>query len=262
VRVKMMFATLMIVACPALARGTSQKVEVPIAHVFVPSKGYDDNDNVEVVLDGELPNSCYTVDLSQVMKDAGNAKILDAKQFAMKRSDGVCAHVETLSGDAKLPVPYTLEARIGQLDAGQYTVKFKSLENTSAQREFNVAVAPAPLVDSLPYASVSGIHMSDVYSSDQEVKGSLDGQITSTCMSLSQKLDVRRLGDVFVIRPTTNNSLDFRCFQLMRPFGIGFNFGKLSEGRYLVHVRSRNGKALYRAFSIVSPSAFEAPAQP
>src|SRR5579885_1520061 len=34
-------------------------VEVPVGHVFVPQTGYGSNNNVEVTLDGYLPNSCY-----------------------------------------------------------------------------------------------------------------------------------------------------------------------------------------------------------
>jgi len=45
----------------ARAQTQFERIEVPVGHVFVPAVGYDDNDNIEIMFDGILPNGCYAV---------------------------------------------------------------------------------------------------------------------------------------------------------------------------------------------------------
>ena len=44
-------------------------VEAPVLKVFAPSLGYDDNDLVQVVVDGVMPNACYQQGRSEVKVD-------------------------------------------------------------------------------------------------------------------------------------------------------------------------------------------------
>lgn len=40
-------------------------LDAPVSHLYVPA-GFDDNDNVEVVVSGEFPSLCYTKNMTEV----------------------------------------------------------------------------------------------------------------------------------------------------------------------------------------------------
>jgi hypothetical protein len=65
-------------------------VEVPVSNVFAPARGFDDNDFVQIVIDGKLPNSCYLQDETKVNLDRASKTIV-VKQLALRRQDGDCA---------------------------------------------------------------------------------------------------------------------------------------------------------------------------
>ena len=62
-----------------------ETVEVPIQYVFVPKVGYDDNDNVQIVLDGFLPNSCYTM-AGNMAEPTRDPRVFRIRQFALAAS--------------------------------------------------------------------------------------------------------------------------------------------------------------------------------
>ena len=75
-------------APPSLVK--QAEVEIPLRGVYIPKNGFDDNDRVEAVLAGELPNPCYTLDRAYAEKTA------DGTGFVVHQSPG--------SGTA-VPVP-------------------------------------------------------------------------------------------------------------------------------------------------------------
>src|SRR4051812_49114812 len=68
-----------------------ERIEVPVEVALSPVKGFDDNDNIQVVLYGKLPNACYGLDEYQVEKVSGEENFYRIRQFAIKRTDGICA---------------------------------------------------------------------------------------------------------------------------------------------------------------------------
>jgi hypothetical protein len=42
------------------------RVELPLEAALAPISGYDDNDNIQVILHGALPNACYYVTESPI----------------------------------------------------------------------------------------------------------------------------------------------------------------------------------------------------
>ena len=89
------------------AEGESQIVELPIARVFIPAKGFDDNDSVEAVIDGELPNACYVLEKQSVKVDHQN-KIVTVRQFAIRLRAGTCKEgSEPGTPEFITPIPFT-----------------------------------------------------------------------------------------------------------------------------------------------------------
>src|SRR5688572_18284654 len=81
----------------------------PVDHLFVP-KGFDNNDNVEVVVTGKFPNPCY-------IKNKVAVKVKNDKIFvnvsALKKDEGNDPRCEAI------PVPFKEEITIGNLQGGQ-----------------------------------------------------------------------------------------------------------------------------------------------
>src|SRR5262245_34619638 len=93
-------------------------VMMPVKQLFVPV-GFDDNDEVQVVVDGYLPDTCHRVAFVQSEVRPGN--IVKVRMWA-RRYTGIC-----------LPVvlPFSSEARIGQLPQGAYKVQAAGVEEES-----------------------------------------------------------------------------------------------------------------------------------
>src|SRR4051812_23648727 len=99
---------------------TFDRIEVPVEIALAPAQGFDDNDNVQVVLYGKLPNACFGLDRYSVEEVKGKANVYKIRQFAVRRTDGVCANPNNLSEFMKFNIPFTSEISIGTLNAGQY----------------------------------------------------------------------------------------------------------------------------------------------
>src|SRR4051794_26680489 len=88
------FALLALSAGIAHADGqpSFKKVQVPVGHIFIPSEGYDDNDNIQFVIDGVLPNGCYRVDHEQTDTASASENHIAVSLIALLRTDGPCAN--------------------------------------------------------------------------------------------------------------------------------------------------------------------------
>jgi hypothetical protein len=223
-------------------------VEVGVAHVFIPDLGFDDNDNVEAVLDGLLPNACYTLAETTVERFEGN--LIRIRQFAYKKVEGVCLQEEGLAEFQKIPVPYSKEVSLGQLEYGDYNVIFSN-QGMPLARAFNVAMAPVSTVDTMAYAPVTDTYISAAVGEGAPARAVLTGYLTSSCMNLREDFIIERHGDVVVILPQVEISSDTMCLFYIRPFERVVDLGAFERGRYLLHVRSMNGKSVNRVFSAI-----------
>jgi hypothetical protein len=229
------------------ANAATTTVEIPVEALFAPLQGFDDNDNVQVVLHGTLPNSCYSLGEYKVEKTAGSDKVR-IRQFAYKKKDGYCAEGQSIPDHLAMSIPFTTEVPIGQLPAGNYEINYFQRGETpgSARRSLGVIRATTPNVDNLPYAAVSNIASPDVFNGAENVSVKLNGVLNSSCTHLEDKVLVTQEDDVFVIRPQVRVDQGVYCMQVLIPFELNLNLGKAKPGHYLVHVRSMNGKSVNR----------------
>lgn len=230
------------------AADVSERVEIAADFVLAPTQGYDDNDNVEVVIHGSLPSGCYSLADTEISKTSPNN--YQIKQFATLRLDGVCAQGETLPAHMTMTVPFVTVVSIGQLQAGTYSLNFKTGQNLVGQRTINVDKATRLTVDTLPYAAVTAADVTDVIPSTEDVEVSLSGVLNSTCSTLDQDVKVEKQGDVFVVLPTIKVKPGVQCLQVRMPFRKVINLGKQQSGHYLVHVRSMSGRSVNRVIEI------------
>jgi hypothetical protein len=69
-------------------------------------------------------------------------------------------------------------------------------------------------------------------------------------MHLRDEALVSQDGDVVVVQPLVRVDLTSKCLMYLRPFSQDVIVPNLAEGRYLIHIRSMNGRALNRVLSV------------
>ncbi len=229
---------------------TSKTIEIAIEELMAPAMGYDDNDNIQVVVHGSLPNACYNVGKTEF--EYVDPQTVLVKQFAIKKLDGICAEERLIPEHMKVIVPYTSELSMGRMSAADYRFIYIDSQGEKKTRPLNVKVADLPAVDDFNYALVTNESFSDVYFAQQEVKVTLTGVLNSSCTELDEGFKVQKEDDVFVIMPMLKVKKDQFCAQVLRPFSKVVNLGKLPVGHYLVHTRSMNGRSVNRVFQVVN----------
>jgi DNA gyrase inhibitor GyrI len=237
---------------PTLADPPSRE-EIPVRAVLFPATGFDDNDNVRILIEGVLPDACYVLGDRTVSINPHTRKVM-IRQYAWRQTTGACA-----SGDLLTEGDFSEEVSLGRLPAGEYRVAHYPTGNGAATwRSLKVAVAQASTIDNAIYARVTSIDVPDLALATDNVRVRITGLLTSDCFQLGEPLSVQQVEDTFVILPVENRKFD--CIsaptpQMGRVFDRTLELGRLPPGRYLVHVRSNNGQVVERAFSVVQASS-------
>ena len=121
-----------------------RRFAAPIQKVYVP-QGFDDNDVVQFVVEGEFPNTCYSVGRAFVQLHVEQRAII----FYLEAFEqlGKCLPAKT---------HFTKVVDVGILPVGIYTIyPFKDLENSMGT--IKVRRAKTPTIDNFPYAPVENM---------------------------------------------------------------------------------------------------------
>lgn len=225
------------------------RVEIPVEALLAPYFGFEEKNNIQVVLYGLLPNNCYTLDDTTTEKlDEHTFRI---RQFALHDQSGLCADESTLPIHMKMTVPFTQEVSIGHLGAGTYRFEYTKAGAGDAFRSLSVASNVTPTTDTLPYAAVSAVQARDMVDSLNHLVVTLTGLLNSTCTTLDPNVKIMREGDVLVLLPTIQVRHDVLCAQIMVPFQKRVDLGQIPPGIHLVQARSMNGKAVNKIVNVM-----------
>jgi hypothetical protein len=228
-----------------LMRGTL--VDIPVLKVFIPAHGFDDNDPVQAVVSGELPNPCYSVYGPSVARSQ-DGKTFELRQTAWREMNGPCG-----SGDlVDDPVPFSNEILLGRLNATQYQIAYQTRETGRVKRGFGVEESSLSATDNFDYAVVQAIEMDSLQTSGKSLAATIAGVFTTSCTDFVRPLKVERIDDVVVVLPVIKAS-GADCARASVPFREVVEIGAFDPGSYLLHVRSRNGKAVNRLFEAKAP---------
>jgi hypothetical protein len=228
-----------------IAHAGPDEEEINISHVFIPRKGFDDNDHVQFVLEGNLPSSCYTLGNADAKWDS-KGKTVRVRQYAWRRTAGPCGTGDLIEG----PVPFTNEVSLGRLKSGIYQINFTQNRPEVGRRTFGVEAAPSTNIDNLSYAVVRNVIAHDLNFENAEVQVEVTGLTTSSCLEPEKELRVEKQNDVFVILPV-QTQIQADCQPIKKEFSRKVNLGFLMQGQYLLHVRSMNGVAVNRTISVI-----------
>ncbi len=232
-------------------------IEVRNIEAFVPSRGYDSNDTVEVVVDGILPNSCWTLGETFVKRLSAQKFLI--RQYAHRKSIKLCTGMDAILPMAwRLEVPFNHIVRLGRLKVGMYEIQAGG-EEAAPTKRLEVARAVTDSQDDLPYVPVSSMIAPEFVGAGELVKVTLSGRIGSKCLSIVEPITATRTGDVIVLTPTLE-LLGPECDEISPyTFERTVSLGRLPPGRYLVHARSANGQSFNRLVTVFALSASTGP---
>ena len=234
----------------SLARaGSVEPVPLAIQSLLMPLNGYDDNDSVQLMIHGELPNACYQLSNASFELKAGNNIVL--RQFANHLTDGLCGEEEVLPDYMRIPVLFTTEISLGTLKAGDYRIEYTGTLMSRKTLSLRVTQSEVPTVDDRLYADVTQVIAPDVFVSGNQLKVILSGVYNSDCVELDPQPVVLRQGEVSIILPHLTVNAEAVCRRQLRPFSREVNLGRVDGVHHLVHVRSMNGRGVSRWVDLI-----------
>lgn len=205
---------------------TPTKVPISFGKIYIPD-GFDNNDNVQIAGEGMFPNTCYRYATTSVKVDH-TAKTIHLNTVAYKYP-GMCLQVM---------VPFDRVVDVGILKEGDYSIITNKDNQTVGRVSINTSKTKGP--DDFMYASVSQAYFQ---SKDSVNKVFLTGNFPSSCMKLKEvKSQVQ--SDVLVIQPIVEIDPDEHCVVGQFHFETSVDVGVMKPGRYLLHVRTMNGKSV------------------
>ncbi len=227
-----------------------EPIEIALDHVFIPEHGYDDNDLVQLVAYGNLPNACYTLGETKVETSASGLT-LTVHQYAMKNPSALCSQESSLPPHANSLVPFTVTVPIGVQKAGTYNIDFWDINEGKISRSYQVEPATTKEIDAHPYAAVSNAMLPDVIFKGDKVFLTFSGVYQNSCVEMD-RVEVKQEGDVFVVLPILKVKPVAFCLQVLMPFKQRVLIAdKLRVGEYMIHMRSMSGQSINRVFDVV-----------
>lgn len=199
---------------------------------YIPN-GFDSNDQVQIVVEGTYRDTCS--------KPAGTrftvnpaAKVINVSAFEYRYS-GPCLDVM---------VPHDEVINLGILQPGRYQV-IQSGSRSVASLNVNLAASSSP--DDFLYAPISQAYLKNA---NGRMALSVSGVFTNSCMKI-QKIVSSVYGNVVTVQPVALLlPTATHCVIGRFPFEETVFLKPVRSGRYLLHVRSLNGKSINNLFDL------------
>ena len=217
----------------AAAAKAAELVPVSVQQAFIPV-GFDDNDEVEVVLDGQLPNGCYRI--------ATPRQRLDPVTNTIE----VTAMAFYYPGDCDpFVVPFTISANVGVLAATDYVVKVGGVAPMALTVKHSTSVGP----DDFLYASVDQVSI-EVIPERRSIIAYITGRFTNSCMGWD-RVELTDSGETLELLPIIQMRAGSDCHAVDVHYkGVKVALPWRKMGRYLLHVRTMSGKSANNVFSV------------
>lgn len=213
----------------------------PVETVFVPV-GFDDNDNVEVVLYGHLYNNCVKV-------GPASARVSIEDKTIYVKSQSWSYYHQSCEGQ-EMYNPFTQPLQIGPLKPGTYQIK---VEGRPEAKSTPLVVRPhtntAP--DDFLYAPVEEMSVNEDYENKTQTL-TLSGEFLTQqndCVVLDRVETKVVSENVIIVLPIAEKKSGAACASTVGPrFKTTVTLPSFLNGRYLIHVRVLNGQSLNRIY--------------
>ena len=217
-----------LVGMMAFAASAPMKKLVPVSNIYSP-EGFDSNDNVEVIVEGFLPNLCYRAPMKDI-KINGNKIDIKLSALSSEQQNPYCP---------EMIVPFLEKVEVGVMDKGQYEIEVNGKSVYEKQGSIEVDESISDAVDDEVYANVEYI---------ERVQGSrniiLKGQNPSDCFVLDKVEFVDNKKNVLSVLPKMKQVSEF-CPMKMVPFEYEVEVpNNLEKEKILLHVRVMDGRSV------------------
>jgi hypothetical protein len=230
---KTMFIFLVGMFSIASMAGTPVAALVPIDHIYVP-KGFDSNDNTEIIVEGYLPNLCHRSPTTSVKKVDGKI-FVDVKALKYDSSNPFCPEVL---------VPFIESVNLGLMDKGFYDIIVNGSSIFRKESKIFIAESSSNAIDNHIYANVDYVEKDE---DSRTIK--LVGYTPSDCLVLDKIETVTNDKDTMAVLPMLKQVSDF-CPMKMTPFKYEMEVPKkLKREKILLHVRAMDGKSVNTLFN-------------
>lgn len=205
---------------------TPATVKAAVHTGYIPD-GFDTNDHVQIVAEGAFPNTCYRpASINGRVDESKKAVVVDSLAY---KYSGMCL---------QMIVPFSSTVDVGLLKQGTYSVVDSG--SNKALGEMKVRVAPSSSADDFLYAPVSQAYLKNEAGATTVT---VEGEFSNSCLSLKDVV-VNVQPKVIVVQPVSELSDSTDCKNGSFPFEKTVRVEGANKGRYLLHVRSLNGKAI------------------
>jgi hypothetical protein len=201
---------------------------IPVEHIFVP-KGFDSNDNVEIVITGILPNLCHKSPKVK-MNIKANKIELTLTSLYYHHSNPFCP---------EMVVPFKKVVEIGVLQKGNYKIVVNETTNWKIENSIMILAAKDKQVDNYQYAYVD-----EIQENVEKDVLTLRGYNPSDCYEIDKVTYISNGSDTYSVLPKMKKVRDF-CPMKMMPFSISWEVPhQLKAKNVLLHVRTLNGNSI------------------
>jgi hypothetical protein len=221
---------------PERTRVTVLKPEV----IYTP-RGFDSNDNAQVVISGSFTGYCMKTRSIEKKIDLNNRRIYLTHSVTI--ADG-CT-------DLAMYIPYSTAVDLGPLPAGQYEIGAQD-ENGSFIRMGALPIAKAAVLnthstDERVYAPVTSVSFSMTPTMAEPVI-TLGGILTNSCLSPAN-LEIRQTANnVIEILPTLAVARD-NCKAVAIRYQKSVTLKGFPASDTLIHIRAMNGQSINRVIT-------------
>ncbi len=215
----------------AHAGSISGREAVPVTQVFTP-KGFDTNDDTQVIVSGYLPNLCYKAQRVST-KVSGQNIFVTVKAFVEKK-DVLCP---------QLAIPFLEPVSVGVMGKGTYNVVVNAGTPLEKRAGLGVSDSTTSLIDENVYANVDYV---------ERVPGTrrviLKGYNPSDCYEFDRVEFISNGKDTYSVLPIMRKLSDF-CPRKLVALDIPAEVPReLKAEELLLHVRVMNGKSINALF--------------
>lgn len=213
--------------------GTTTEVNYLPEKVFVPS-GFDDNDTIQIILEGSFPNSCYKSGPVQVKKDP-ESKEIQITHVAYKTTGQNCL---------MMIVPYFVEVDLGRLPQGDYQVSIVDEKGKKQMiQAMTVKKSNTSSADNFIYAPVEDISL--VYPEEGRAPQLvISGTWTTNCAAFDRIDIIKDKDNIAVVLPILKYLSLPNCTNVTDKFRHVLEIPFELDETSLIHVRALNGRSL------------------
>ncbi len=201
-------------------------IPAPVDHLFVPN-GFDNNDNVELLVTGKFPTNCYS---RNKVESKVTGEILDVTVTSLFDGGRTCE----LSN-----IPFSEDITVGTLQGGTYEVRV----NGKKMGSLKVDESQSDSVDDHIYAQIDYVELG--FTGGLTGSAFLIGKKTMDCVELDHVEYVSNGTDTLAVLPIMKKvSNDCHEVRSYLEIPIKYDLGRFNYKQTLLFVRTLDGKSV------------------